>query len=125
MANVLMNFYLYLYYDDDDDDDDDYDQDDDDSNDSAAADANTTDDSIAEELAFSTGINHTNNSNESFNTTTSTTTEGGDCGHLENGNNASSDCMNINDQDLNEELNPNPKNEREVSRFRNPKSFLI
>ncbi|KAH9420719.1 hypothetical protein DERP_001150 [Dermatophagoides pteronyssinus] len=116
LPSATPNMITLKYDDDDDDDDDDYDQDDDDSNDSAAADANTTDDSIAEELAFSTGINHTNNSNESFNTTTSTTTEGGDCGHLENGNNASSDCMNINDQDLNEELNPNPKNERELWR---------
>ena len=105
---------------DDDDDDDDYDQDDDDdddSNDSAAADANTTDDSIAEELAFSATISHTNNSNESFNTTTSTTTEGENNGDRVD-NNISPICMKINNKDLEEEeeeLDPNPKNEREVS----------
>nr|XP_046914736.1 coronin-2B-like isoform X2 [Dermatophagoides farinae] len=115
---------ITLKDDDDDDDDDDYDQDDDDddddddSNDSAAADANTTDDSIAEELAFSATISHTNNSNESFNTTTSTTTEGENNGDRVD-NNISPICMKINNKDLEEEeeeLDPNPKNERELWR---------
>ncbi|OTF78218.1 hypothetical protein BLA29_012426, partial [Euroglyphus maynei] len=66
----------------------------------------------------SAAINHTNNSNESFNTSTSTTTEGGDYGRLENDDRVDNApiCMNINDDDLNEELNSNPKNERELWR---------